>query len=422
MRIAVVGLGKLGLPMAVLYASAGYKVNGVDMDVKTVYEVNRRVYEGPEPGLQRELQKLAPSRLRAYSDYDRVAYADMSFVVVPTPSLPDGRFDSSHVVHAVSEIGKKLADTTKKHIVVVVSTVMPGDMRNAVQPALADALGFSNLDESNVRLVYSPEFVALGSVLQDMTAPHVVLLGGDDTLAMADVCAVIMSPITVQWDSLHLSMMSFENAEIAKLGLNASVVAKITMANVLTEICERFEGGNADDVLRFIGADPRIGHRYFAPGGPVGGPCFPRDVRALTRCSTDDDYVAGFLSSIDSERRWQIDRLVDMVDKTGLLRVGILGLAYKPGTTVTDDSLGAALTNMLCADPAVFDVLAYDPILTSPHAAQHCVGPDICTVVTTYDERWRDLDYTDAGVVIDVWGTLQAKIGEAPFYKRLGVN
>jgi UDPglucose 6-dehydrogenase len=412
--------------MAVLYASVGHNVLGVDMDVAVVDAVNLRRYVGPEPGLADLLASLGhPLRLRGHIGYDGVGDTDISFVVVPTPSFPDGRFDPSYVVGVVSKIGNELAYTTRTHTIVVVSTLMPGDMRNAVKPALETSLN-QPIEQSNVRLVYSPEFIALGSVIENMRNPNLCLLGGDDPEAMTDVASVMTDLLESDWHSVThvppIYRLSYENAEIAKLGLNASVVAKVTMANVLTEICEKFEGGNAVDVLGVIGADPRIGHRYFAPGGPVGGPCFPRDVRALARTLDEDEYLPAFLSSLDSERYWQVDRIVDRIFNSGLTKIGVLGLAYKPGTAVTDEALGTELCKRILNPDVDYEVLAYDPILTSPHAAQHCIGPDICTVVTTDDERWRDLDYTDAGVVIDVWGTLQAKIGEAPFYKRLGVN
>ena len=254
MKVTVVGLGKLGCPLAA-WLSTRHEVVGVDLDGRVVETVNNGLAPVEEPGLDELMGGFTAS-----TGFDAAKGSDAAFVIVPTPSLPDGAFSPEHV--------KAALDGLRPHHhgpVVVTSTVMPGHM---------DSLRWRG------PLLYNPWFVALGGVLDGFKRPPFVLIGqrtDEDGRWLAQF-----------WRDMDVNAkvrrMPFVDAEITKLALNCYVVTKIAFANYLDELCSAL-GADGRRVANAVGLDPRVGSRYFQPGGPPGGPCFPRDSRALVRAS-----------------------------------------------------------------------------------------------------------------------------------------
>lgn len=357
--IAVVGMGKLGFPLAAVLASYGHQVVGVDASA----EVRDRLAHGgypPEPGL---VGLLADTSIELTGDFARIAEMDASFVVVPTPSDGDGWFDPGAVVDAVRSIGEAVRRGSRYHMVVVVSTVMPGTTRGPVLQALEDASG-RKVGEG-LGLCYSPEFIALGSVIADLQEPDMLLVGASDPVAATKWCEVMCcSPF-----SPVLHVMSFENAELAKLAVNAFVTMKISFSNQLSLMCEQMPGGDAHQIAQAIGDDRRIGARYLKPGGPFGGPCFPRDNRAFAMFARTLHTTAPLAEATDRINANVADMIVSRVMDTLSAEphfrsdrkqtVAVLGLAYKLGTPVTTASIGMMLVEQLLG--AGFDVCVHDP-------------------------------------------------------------
>jgi UDPglucose 6-dehydrogenase len=180
-QAAVIGLGKLGAPLAGVIAAAGIGTCVYDRHHPTLRMVAERIAPVPEAGLQ-ELLERAGNRLRpCVSIADAVRLSDISFVVVPTPSGVDGRFDLDAIVDVMEEIGSALASEPDYHVVVITSTVNPGDTSGPIRAALEQASG--RTCGSDFGLVYNPEFIALGSVIKDMMTPDFLLIGSDDDRA-----------------------------------------------------------------------------------------------------------------------------------------------------------------------------------------------------------------------------------------------
>jgi UDPglucose 6-dehydrogenase len=156
--------------------------------------------------------------------------------------------------------------------------------------------------------------------------------------------------------------MTWVNAEIAKLAVNTFVTTKISYANMLAELCEHLPGGDIDVVTDAIGVDRRIGHAYLRAAVGYGGPCFPRDNAALAAAATQVGARADIAAATDAINRRQLDRVVGVVRTRASPRqhrIGVLGLAYKPGTPVVEESQGVMLANRLAADG--FATVAFDP-------------------------------------------------------------
>jgi UDPglucose 6-dehydrogenase len=277
-KLAVVGLGKLGAPLAVVLAEAGHSVIGIDRTKATVSAVQKHQAPVTETGLAAAMKSLG-NNLLATDDYEGVSDVEMSFVIVPTPSDISGRFSTDHVLEAVKHIGANIK--TPWHTVVVVSTVMPGSM-SVIRAALEKASGRKLGD--GLSLCYSPEFIALGSVLHDLRNPDMVLIGAEDDRSAEELETVLRSFVQ---NEPNYHRMSFVEAELAKIAVNAYVTMKISFANTLAEMAEHWRKADARVIAVAIGEDQRIGTTYLQPGAAFGGPCFPRDCLAFQVAAVD---------------------------------------------------------------------------------------------------------------------------------------
>jgi UDPglucose 6-dehydrogenase len=253
MKLAVVGLGKLGAPLLAVLASRGFDVCGVDLNATTVEMINAGAAPIKEPLLQ-ELIAANRSRIRATSDWQSaITESDISFIIVPTPSGADGGFKNDYVLEAVENIARVLRHKSGYHLVVVNSTTMPGSVDGIIRRRLELTSG--RKVGQDIGLCYNPEFVALGSVIEDLQHPDFVLIGQSDERAgalLSQVYRRVVGPAT------PISHMSCINAELAKISVNTFVTMKISFANLLSEICEGFAGADADVVTRAIAQDSRI--------------------------------------------------------------------------------------------------------------------------------------------------------------------
>jgi len=357
-KVVVAGLGKLGLPMAAVFADSGHEVVGVDPVQPVVDALNEGRVLIEEPGLPGMIAANT-KRITATTSYAAaIPGADMTFIIVPTPSGDDGAFINDYVVNAIREIGQVLRDNPQPHLVAVTSTVMPGATATVLAPAFEAALGRPLGD--GIALCYSPEFIALGSVVRDLQNPDFVLIGADDAAAgrrLADFYLGIGGG-----RDIPVQVMNWVNAELAKIAVNSFVTMKITYANMLASICEGLPGGDVDEVTQAIGLDSRIGRRYLKGGPPFGGPCFPRDNRALGVAAEAAGAPWDLAAATDRMNNGLAERIADAVI-AGTVEgdaVVVLGLAYKDNTPVVEESAGAKVAAALAAHTRA--VVVHDPI------------------------------------------------------------
>jgi UDPglucose 6-dehydrogenase len=418
MRVGVVGLGKLGAPLAGVLASKGNEVLGIDVNPETVRLVNDGRAPVEEPGLQ-ELFSGAKGRLSASTEVALAAEADVSILLVPTPSDARGAFSNEHVLAAVEEIGRGLESHDAYHVVVVASTVMPGSCESEIRPALERSSG--RVVGEALGLCYSPEFIALGNVIRDMLEPDMVLIGESDHRA-GDVLERLYKGVCE--NDPPFRRMSLVNAELTKIAVNTYVTMKISYANALADICERLPDADVDAVTGALGLDTRIGGKYLRGAIAYGGPCFPRDNKAFAALARDLGAQALLAEATDVINVAQTERLARIVQshvRDGQA-VGILGLSYKPDTSVIEESPGIALARIL-AD-AGYDVHVFDPIATeaglsalggaaqgTPSVADLLQRSDVVVITTPWPE-FAELPLEQLGsgregpVVIDCWGVV----------------
>ncbi len=364
MKVVVAGLGKLGLPMAAVFAQSGHEVVGVDPMQPVVDALNEGRVLIEEPGLH-EMIAACSDRITATTSYaEAIPGADMTFIIVPTPSGADHAFINDYVVKALQEIGAALRDNPQPHLVAVTSTVMPGATAAVLAPAFEAALGRPL--GGDISLCYSPEFIALGSVIRDLQNPDFMLIGADDHEAGTRLAEFYLG--IGGGRDVPVQVMNWVNAELAKIAVNSFVTMKITYANMLASICEGLPGGDVDVVTQAIGLDSRIGRRYLKGGPPFGGPCFPRDNRALGVAAEAVGAPWDLAAATDRMNDGLAERIARVVlDATGSDdTVAVLGIAYKDNTPVVEESAGAKVAVALAA--AGRDVIVHDPIADASHS------------------------------------------------------
>lgn len=421
MNISVIGLGKLGAVVAAMMADRGHDVVGVDVNPAAVAAMNEGRAAVREPGLDEMIARNA-GRMSATSDFgSAVARTDLTFVVVPTPSGPDATFSLQYVLNAAESIGRALANKTAYHLVVISSTVMPGSTGDEVLPLLERISG--RRCGVDFGLCYNPEFIALGSVIRDMSTPDMILIGESDERA-GDMLEDLYR--TVCPNHPPVSRMNFVNAELTKISVNTFVTTKISYANMLAEICERVPGADAEVVSSAIGLDTRIGRKYLKGAFGYGGPCFPRDNKAFARFAETRSVDATLAKATDQVNQRQVQRLADRI--LTLISdgecVGILGMSYKPDTEVIDESQGLMLAKSLLAagcrvavyDPAAMENarLALPGSVVFAPSMEACAGlADVLVIATPWNEfkALGPAHVKSAGgrrpVIMDWWRLLQ---------------
>lgn len=418
---SVIGLGKLGASMAAAIASRGHQVIGVDVVPGTVDAINAGRAPVEETGLDEMIAANRGMISATMNCAEAVHHSDATFVVTPTPSAPNGSFDITHSGEAFVGIGRALREKDTYHLVVMTSTVLPGATRFGLIPLLEQASGKRAGVDFGV--CYSPEFIALGSVIRDFLNPDFTLIGELDQRSGDTLDAIYASVLS---NGAPSARMSIENAELTKVAVNTFVTTKITFANMLAELCERLPGGDVDAVTNALGMDSRIGARYLTGALGYGGPCFPRDNKALSYFARAVGSEAPIADATDRANRnlpgMLAGRALNGIENGA--RVAVLGLSYKPASHVVEESQGLALANAMAAAGArvrAYDPLAHlglgsalDPRVESVESIAECLRGAQVVLIANPDPLFRDLDpgafaATERPVrVVDYWRLVPA--------------
>ncbi|MDQ4068120.1 MAG: UDP-glucose/GDP-mannose dehydrogenase family protein [Actinomycetota bacterium] len=366
-RIAVVGSGYVGTVACACFAKVGHQVVGLEVDESKLRELSRGRAPFFESGLDEALAHgVRSGRLRFTSDMaDALDASDVVFLCVGTPGRADGRADMSAVETAASAIGAHLRH---RHAVVTKSTVPIGSGR-WLASVIEDALPPALRTDPPFSVVSNPEFLRQGSALEDFMHPDRVVVGGDDAAAVEAV-AGIYRPIIDQARRLPNGQeppfirTDLATAEAIKYASNAFLATKISFINEVANICERV-GADVAQVATAMGLDERIGSRFLEAGVGWGGSCFGKDLNALVMLAEEHGYEAALLRAAvainDRQRVSVVEKLQRHLKTLRGRRVGILGLAFKPGTDDLRNAPSVEILEHLTARGC--SLVAHDPVV-----------------------------------------------------------
>lgn len=398
MNIGFLGLGKLGLPVALAIESKGHKVAGNDISQNVENIVRARNLPYMENGAQELLEK---TNLELMDLQRLVDFADIIFVPIQTPHepryegitpLPDERkgFDYSWLKNGMKDLSDEIKRQGKDKIVVIISTLLPGTIRKEIKPLLC----------THVKLCYNPFFIAMGTTIENFLHPEFVLLGRDD-LEAAEIVKTFYRTI----HNAQVQEMSIENAELTKVAYNTFISTKIAFVNTIMELCEK-TGCNIDVVMTALGkaTDRLISTKYMAGGMGDGGSCHPRDNIALSCLAREVNLSYDFFESIMVSREHQARWLASLMHEHGKeLPKVILGTSYKPETNLQAGSHALLVKNII--ESAGEPVIAFDPYIHKDKGNLP-EGPAIYLIGTKHPE-FTNWNFPKGSIVIDPWGHVQ---------------
>jgi UDPglucose 6-dehydrogenase len=379
--IGVIGTGYVGLVTAVGFAELGSDVWCVDIDEAKIERLRSGEVPIYETGLE---EMIARNRARLHFSTalaDAVEHARLLFVCVGTPPTYAGDADLSAVLAVADAM-----PASSEHALVMKSTVPCGTGRTLTR--MLDEQG-----KGGLAYVSCPEFLKEGSAIQDFIHPDRVVIGEDAEGGWAgDAVATLYEPL-----GAPLVRTDVASAEMIKLAANAFLATKISFINEIANVCEE-TGANVLEVAKGVGLDGRIGPRFLSAGIGYGGSCFTKDVSALKLLAANSGYHFQLLGAVievnELQKRRVIAKLARLLGSLAGMRIGLLGLAFKPNT---DDMRGASslvLASRLEAEGAI--VRAYDPI-ASEEARRIMPGLDCAE---SLDDAVRD---ADAVVLVTEW-------------------
>jgi len=410
-RLAVIGLGKLGLCTAACFARAGYDVIGMDVSCDHVDHLNMGHITFFEDGLAELLTEVNGKLHFTTSITEAVENSDVCFIIVPTPSQAGGAFSNKYLSRVIKSMGPALAAREEWYLVDVVSTVMPGTGDQKLIPLLEEATG--KRVGTDIGYAYNPEFIAIGSVIRNFINPDVVLIGQSDDRTGAELETIYRATCD---NGPHIARTSVLNAEIAKLSINCYCTMKISFANNLAAICEQTPGADAAAITEILGNDTRIGAKYIKPGLGFGGPCFPRDNEAFINFVGSVEGDTGLQQAVVDINKAQPERicraLASAAAKHGN-RIALLGQAYKPFTYLTEESQAVEIARRLARKYPDLELVVHDPLAneTGPwkrvDSLEECVREaHVAAILTPWPEfmetGWHSLLAED-GIVLNFW-------------------
>ena len=265
-KITVIGVGRLGLGLALLIEKVGYDVLGVDIFQPYIDSLNSKTFKTKEPEYEKLLQDSKNFRATLNLD-EGLNYSDIIFIMVQTPnSGTDKYYDHSILSNILMKINEQKVEN--KHIIIG-CTVMPKYIQEIGEFLLCDC--------KNCTLNYNPEFIAQGEIIEGFLHPDIILIG-TKSKDLGEKIREIYSKF-VQTSPRYCIISPIE-AEITKISINGFITTKLSFANMISDVCDNV-GADKNKVLDSVGGDSRIGNKYFKPGYSFGGPCFPRDTKAL---------------------------------------------------------------------------------------------------------------------------------------------
>jgi UDPglucose 6-dehydrogenase len=355
MRIGIIGAGRLGLTFALLCKKAGYEVIVSDKREDYVFNLNNRICNTNEPLIQKMLFEVENFSATT-SNIEIIETSDIIFTFVATPSTTEGNYDTSAVFEVANDFfeASKLDISVFNKKFIVGCTTNPGDVEQ-IQ---------NKLSMFSIQVAYNPEFIAQGEIVKGLEESDIVLIGTEYNELANELIQIYEK---IQTTPVHAHVMSSKAAEITKIGINCFLTTKISYANMMGDILTKSNLGNEiNSVLNAIGGDSRVGKKYMRYGFGFGGPCLPRDNRALGHYASELGMKLNLPLTVDDFNKEHAEFVKNFFikqnpDKT--IPFVMNYITYKRGTDILEESQQFKLCLDLLEEGYYVNVIEIDAVV-----------------------------------------------------------
>jgi len=419
MNIGFLGLGKLGLPVALAVENKGHRVLGTDINPLTLRNIRFKTLDYKEKGAQ---ELLNNSKIELKNIEHIVEESDIIFVPIQTPHeekyegitrIPKERadFNYEYLINGIKELNDEIEKQGKDKVVIIISTVLPGTITRLIKPIL----------KSHLKLCYNPFFIAMGTTIDDFLNSEIILFGVDDEQA-AQKAEEFYKTI----NNSPFFKTTIENAELIKVVYNTFISTKISMINTIMETCHHLPNTNVDEVSRALSlcTERIISPKYLYGGMGDGGGCHPRDNIALSYLADKLNLSYNWYDNIMKQREKQTEWLASLIIQYKReLPINILGKCFKPETNLTLGSPSILLKNIL--EEKGFNVFMWDPWVDKENVnnvienREWNTKPQLYFIGTKHDV-WNHFNFKPGDCVIDPFRYL--KLPEGVQYIPIGIG
>jgi UDPglucose 6-dehydrogenase len=386
-NISVVGLGFVGLTLAVINAKKGFTTIGIDINNNKLEQLRNGKPDFFEPKLEEYLKKsIKQNKIKFTKNFNDILKTDITFVTVGTPSSNQGNIDLTYVKKAVNKISKIIKN--KKHLIVIKSTVIPTTTLKIIFPVFSK--------NKNTTVVVNPEFLRESNAINDLLKPHLIVIGENKSKDGEKLIEYYKK----FYDKLpEIISTDFTSAEMIKYANNSFLATKISFINSLANICQKLPKTDIQTIANAIGKDPRIGPLFLNAGPGFGGSCLPKDISALLNFSKKIDDSHKILKAVLEINQEQPRKIINIIEDMGILKnkktISILGVAFKKDTSDIREATSIKLIEILLQKK--MNIKIHDPMAIENFKKIFGKRLSYCETVT------KCLDNSDCCIILTGW-------------------
>ena len=401
-KVSILGTGFIGLCSAACFAQKQIGVLASTHNEKKAEMINNGVAPFYEEGLEeimKDVKENNPDLLKCTLNQEKaVLETDISMITQGTPMREDKSIKLDYIESTAKEIGQALKNKDSYHLIVVRSTVVPGTTRNLVGRIITEISG--KKPGKDFGLCMQPEFLAEGRSIEDTLHPDRIVMGEFDERSGNMLEEFYQYFYGDHLKNCPILRMNLESAELVKYGNNCLLATKISYANEFANFAELVPNVDVVQVMKGVGLDYRINHRFLGAGVGFGGSCFPKDVNAIKAWAETKGYTPRLLDAVlninDDQAIHTVDLTEELVGKLTDKRITLLGLAFKPGTDDMRQSPSIRIVKEL-KKRNVGEIIGYDP--EAKETAREVFEDDI-KYANTIQEALKD---SDCAILVTDW-------------------
>jgi len=353
-KISIIGLGFVGLSLAVVNANLGNKTTGIEIDKEKLDGIANGKPDFYEPDVEKLLRNSLKKKTISFTNkFESILDTDITFVTVGTPSDKNGKIDLKNFKKAIFQLSEILKKKKSQHVVVIKSTVIPTTTFEIVLPIFKK--------NSNVIVNVNPEFLREGRAVNDLKYPHLIVIGSKQK----NEHKILKEYYKQFYQKLpEIIETDFTTAEMIKYSNNIFLATKISFINSIANICQKLPSVDVNQIAHAIGRDPRIGAQFLQAGPGFGGSCLPKDLSAMINFSKKFGSPNQLLEAVEKINKSQPKQILQILEdlklKNKKIIISILGLSFKKDTDDIRESVSIKLVNKLLKKN--FKINVHDPM------------------------------------------------------------